>query len=94
MQEVISKVKAALGENAYIIEKRILKNKNFFKLGGKEEIIEIVASAAPSVVNDVTPRYNPANHPYWKRATARIRRLSPNARRLRSNHTASGTTSE
>ena len=60
MQEVISKVKAALGENAYIIEKRILKNKNFFKLGGKEEIIEIVASAAPSVVNDVTPRYNPA----------------------------------
>ena len=60
MQEVISKVKAALGENAYIIEKRILKNKNFFKLGGKEEIIEIVASAGPSVVNSVTPRYNPA----------------------------------
>ncbi len=57
VQEVISKVKAALGENACIIEKRIRKNRNFFKLGGGEEIVEIVASAAPSILNEVTPRY-------------------------------------
>ncbi len=60
MQEVISKVKAALGDNAFIIEKRILKNRNFFKLGGGEEIIEIIASAGPNIVNDVTPRYKPS----------------------------------
>ncbi len=59
VQEAISKVKAALGENACIIEKRVRKNKNFFKLGGGEEIIEIIASAAPSIVNSVTPRYKP-----------------------------------
>ena len=59
VQEAISKVKAALGDNACIIEKRVRKNKNFFKLGGGEEIVEIIASAAPSVVNEVTPRYKP-----------------------------------
>ncbi len=77
MQEVISKVKAALGENAFIIEKRILKNKNFFKLGGGEEIIEIIASAGPNVVNDVTPRYKPSRPSLLDQANPAAHQAAP-----------------
>lgn len=57
--EAMSKVRAELGKDAYIIEKRELKSKKFFKLGGGDEIVQIIATKAPSVVNDVTPQHKP-----------------------------------